>query len=92
MAKVADALILESINAIRKDGAHCIALGCTGMLGLAETIQKGLLENGYTIPVIDPLTAALKMAGTLAEMKLQYSKLTYPFPPEKKIFGYHIER
>jgi len=28
-AKVAEALILESINAIRKDGAHCIALGCT---------------------------------------------------------------
>jgi Asp/Glu/hydantoin racemase len=68
---------LKEVKLINQDGSHCIALGCTGTFGLAETIEKGLMNNGHTIPVIDPLAAGLKMAGILAEMKLRYSKLTY---------------
>lgn len=87
---VVDRLLIESIKAIEEDGAHSIALGCTGMAGLARAVQNELWKNDYKIPVIDPLEAALKMAQILVEMKLSPSKRTYPFPPKKEIVGYEI--
>ena len=90
-ADLAELLVAESVKAIDEDGAHMIVLGCTGMAGLANAIQEGLTQKGYSIPVIDPIVAALKMAQILVEMKLSHSKLTYPYPPEKEIFGYKIK-
>lgn len=86
------ALVDTSIKAIEKDGAHCIILGCTAMSKLALAVQNLLLEKGVNIPVIDPSIAALKMAQVLVEMKLNYSRRTYPYPPEKIIHGYDIAR
>ena len=83
-------LVAESVKAIDEDGAHAIVLGCTGMAGLAKAIQEGLALKGYSLPVIDPFVAALRMAQILVEMKLTHSKRTYPYPPEKEIFGYDL--
>jgi allantoin racemase len=90
--KLAKALVSESIKAIDEDGAHVIVLGCTGMTGLSEAVREGLAEQGYDIPVVDPLIAALKTARILVEMDLSHSKRTYPYPPEKEIVGYDISR
>jgi allantoin racemase len=89
-AGIAELLVEESIKAIEEDGAHVIVLGCTGMSGLAKAVRTGLVGRGYSIPVIDPIVAALKMVQILVEMKLTHSKRTYPYPPEKEIFGYEI--
>lgn len=78
----------EAVEAIEEDGAHVIVLGCTGLAGLAKQIENGLRERGYDIPVIDPASAALKVAETLVDLKLAHSKRTYPYPPEKEIVGY----
>ncbi len=85
---VLEALIDQSATAVLKDGAHAIVFGCTGMIGLARSVQDGLADRGCEVPVIDPSLAALKWAETLADTGLVHSKRTYPYPPEKEILGY----
>ena len=80
-------LTKESVKAIKDDGAHVIILGCTGMAGLADQIKHELADQGYNIPVVDPLIVALKLAEILVDMKTSQSKLTYPPPPEKERTG-----
>ena len=58
------------------------------MKGLAQQLEQALAERGYTVPVIDPSLAALKLAEGLVDMGLAHSKHTYPLPPAKEIVGY----
>lgn len=58
-----------------EDGAEALILGCTGMTGYAEELQKRL-----DVPVVDPSVAALKFAEMLITMNLAYSKLAIPSP------------
>ena len=86
-AKLSEKLTEASLKAIEEDGAHVIVLGCTGMAGLADKVKHGLAEQGYNIPVVDPLIVALKLAEILVDMKTSQSRLTYPPPPEKERTG-----
>ena len=87
--RVVKALVEQSVVAVREDGAHLIVFGCTGMIGLAEEVEKGLVAQGIAdVPVIDPGVLAVKVAEALADIGLSHSKRTYPHPPEKEIAGY----
>lgn len=77
-------LVEESKVAIEQDGAQVIALGCTGMVGMAGTLKQDLWEASYELPVIDPVHAMVKFAEALIDMKLSFSKEAYPVPPAKK--------
>lgn len=81
------ALYQEMLSAIEKDGAHVLALGCTGMTGVASDLSRMLKEKGYDVPVIDPSAASLKFAEALVRMGIKQSKLTYMEPPEKERTG-----
>ena len=85
--KTVEKLTKESVKAIEEDRAHVIILGCTGMAGLAEQLKHELADQGYNIPVVDPLIVALKLAEILVDMKTSQSRLTYPPPPEKERTG-----
>ena len=88
-ARVVQAAVEEAVGAIEEDGAHVLILGCTGMAGLANSIEEDLSRRGITdVPVLDPAVLALKVAEGLADMGLVHSKRSYPIPPEKKITGY----
>ena len=78
----------KAIYAIKKDNADVIIFGCTGMLGCAETIEKNLINNGYNVPVIDPIPLAVNSAYVLSKLKLSQSKKCYPQPPEKGMVGF----
>jgi len=80
--KTREALLRESEEAIEKDGAHVIILGCTGMTGMAQWLKEKI-----HLPVIDGLEAAVKLAEVLVDMGLSQSKRTYPKPPVKEIRG-----
>ena len=82
--KVVEKMTEASVKAIEEDGAHVIVLGCTGMAGLADKVKHQLVDQGYNIPVLDPLIVALKLAEILVDMKTSHSRLTYPPPPEKE--------
>ena len=71
-------LVEAGRRAIEEDGADVLILGCTGLVGYAEDLQKEL-----KVPVIDPALAALKFAEILSDLNLCHSKLTYPKPPKK---------
>jgi len=68
-AKVKQLLLEEAKKAVGKFGAEVIVLGCGGMMGFSEELSKIL-----KVPVIDPLLVTVKMAETLAILKLRHSK------------------
>lgn len=86
---IIDALIEQSLQAIRDEGAHVIIFGCTGMKGCAEGVAKGLSIKGYGgVPVIDPMPVTIRMAEAFVKSGLHQSKRTYMNPYHKPIAGY----
>ena len=82
--KLGEALIKESIDAIERDGAHCIILGCTGMLGVDQALREGLSKKGYNVPVIYPVPVSIRYLEMLISLGLTHSKKTYMYPSNKE--------
>ena len=86
--RVERVLTEQALIAVENDHADAIIFGCTGMLGCAEAVRRGLLARGYDVPVIDPVPAAVNVAVALVASGLTHSKTTYASPPRKSIVGY----
>ncbi len=65
---------LQAIN----DGAQAIVLGCTGMIGLTESLYKILKARNIFIPLIDGTTAPIMQLYALCKQSLSHSPLNYP--------------
>jgi allantoin racemase len=79
----------EAVRAVEEDGAHVMLFGCTGMIGAAKAVEEELARRGYPdVPVIDSMVWAIKMAEAIADMGLRHSKMSWPYPPAKRIAGY----
>jgi allantoin racemase len=74
LAKAADA----ARQAVDEDGADVLVLGCMSMAFLPRVCE--VLSERVGVPVVNPVTAALKTAEMLVTMKLAQSKLAYPAP------------
>ena len=73
------ALIEVGQRALVEDGAEALCLGCAGMNGLDEA-----LEDKLQVPVVDAVTAAVKLAESVISLgKMTSKRLTYR-PPELK--------
>lgn len=70
------------LTSMREDGCGAIVLGCGGMASLARELT---LELG--IPVIDGVSAAVKMVESLVTLGLSTSKHGDLAYPESKILG-----
>lgn len=82
--KVCQAVLAESLQAIRQDSAQAIVLGCTGFVEVAETVQAGLAAQlGCRIPVLEAGQSAVMLCQLCAKMGLRQSRLTYMPPPER---------
>ncbi len=69
--------------AIKDDGAEAILLGCAGMTSLA-----GQLSDQFSLPVIDGVSAAVKMTEGLVAMGLSSSRVNgYSVPLAKEYRG-----
>jgi allantoin racemase len=90
--KLIRSLHQEMLEAIRKDGAHVLVLGCTGMMGVAKELEKLLRKDGYEVPVVNAAAASLKFVEAIASMGLKQSRLTYMPPPEKARTGFALEK
>ncbi len=88
--KLNDALTEKAMLAARQHGADALILGCTGFLGSAAAMRRGLLEAGLDVPVIDPLPLTVRLAETMILAGLSHSKHTWPPPTTKPIAGYEI--
>jgi len=79
-----EALAVEGKLAVEQDGAEALLLGCSGMAGFDEELEEKL-----GVPVIDGVTAALKIAEGLVDLKKKTSKInTYAKPDQKLIEGF----
>jgi len=89
--RLCQALGEQSVKAVLEDEADVIILGCTGMDGLAEAIERSLAAAGLAgVPVIDPISASISFAKSLLRSKLSHSKRTYESPRAKKIKGFDL--
>ncbi|ACG78818.1 Asp/Glu racemase [Phenylobacterium zucineum HLK1] len=91
-AEVQSALANSALQAVERDGADVIVLGCTGFLGCAAAIEEHLQSAGHDIPVIDPIPATVCVAEAVAKAGLRHSKRTYATPRAKEIIGFNIPR
>ncbi|MGC8709899.1 MAG: aspartate/glutamate racemase family protein [Thermoplasmata archaeon] len=85
-------LIEAGREAIEKDGAEVLILGCTAEFGFYRKMQKEL-----DVPVIDATVAPLKYAEFLVDLKriagIKHSKIgKYESPPFAEIKGWQIDR
>ena len=80
------AIVREAEIAVRQDRAEVICLGCGGMAGLDDAVRA---STG--VPVVDGVTAAVKLAESLVALGLSTSKVrTYAPPRPKRIEGWPL--
>ena len=78
----------EAERAVREDKAEVICLGCGGMAGLDEAVRA---RTG--VPVVDGVTAAVKLAESLVALGLSTSKVrTYARPVRSGSSGWPLAR
>jgi allantoin racemase len=89
--RLVNSLADEAQQAVEQDGAHVMLFGCTGMIGTAQAVEAELAARGYPdVPVIDSMVWAVKLAESIAGLGLRHSKMSWPFPPQKRITGYEF--
>ena len=72
------------LAALARDRSGAIVLGCAGMAALCRTLQQRL-----GVPVIDGVSAAVKLAESLAALDLRTSKQgDYATPLPKQYTGW----
>lgn len=76
-----DAIAEQAARAVTDDRAEVICLGCGGMSGLTERVVE---RTG--VPVVDGVTAAVKIAESLVALGLTTSKVRTYAPPRPKKF------
>ena len=80
------AIVAEAELAVAQDGAEVICLGCGGMAGLDEAVGAAT-----GVPVVDGVTAAVKLAEALIGLGLTTSKVrTFAAPRHKRIVGWPL--
>lgn len=72
----------EIAQSIREDGAEAVVLGCAGMADLAASLARR-----HGVPVIEGVSAAVKLAQSLAGLGLATSKVGSWAPPPAKSYG-----
>ena len=81
-----EAIVGAAELAVRVDRAEVICLGCGGMAGLDEAVRARI-----GVPVVDGVTAAVKLAESLVALGLSTSKVrTYAPPRRKRVAGWPL--
>jgi len=79
-----DLIVRSAKEAIERDGAEVIVLGCTGMAPLAAAVRERI-----DVPLIEPAATTLKMAEAMVKLGLRHSRGGLYLPPSfNKIEGY----
>jgi allantoin racemase len=86
MPQTMRAIAAEARRAVQEDRAEVICLGCAGLSGLREYVEK---ECG--VPVVDGVEMAVSLAESLVRLGHRTSKVrTHSAPPRKRVIGWPI--
>ncbi len=76
-------LYAECRHALSEDGSEAIVLGCAGMAEIADDLSERL-----QVPVIECVSAAVKLCEAIAGLGLSTSKIgNYALPLQKNVVG-----
>ena len=78
--QVLEALLIAAENAVYRDAADVLIVGCTRYSMFAEALKSLLLERQVDVPVINPSHLAINMLASLLVIGLSHSKIAYPYP------------
>src|SRR3569833_3190171 len=78
-----DRLAEQASEAVARQEADVIVLGCTGMIGVAAALQERLAKDGSFVPVVDPTGAAMLWLESAVRLGVRPSRTTYMPPPAK---------
>jgi len=71
-------LSLEVAEEVRKrvseSGAHVVILGCIGLAGFVDIVNRALAESGYICPIVEPGAVVMRYAHFLVQLKLNQSR------------------
>lgn len=82
------AIVDHAKSAVQDDRAEVIVLGCGGMAGLDRAIREATAA-----PVVDGVSAAVKLAESLVTLGLSTSKVrTYAPPRSKRVEGWPLHQ
>ncbi|MEH3128655.1 MAG: aspartate/glutamate racemase family protein [Mycolicibacterium neoaurum] len=85
--RAVEAIVSQAREAVAKDHAEVICLGCGGM---AELEAKVSAATG--VPIVDGVRSAVTIAEGLVRMGLSTSKVrTYATPRQKKVIGWPFQ-
>jgi allantoin racemase len=85
-AAAREAIVVAAATAVSSDSAEVICLGCAGMTGLDSEISAAT-----GVPVVDGVTAAVKLAESLVSLRLSTSKIrTFAGPRPKAMRGWPL--
>ncbi|MEA4853088.1 MAG: aspartate/glutamate racemase family protein [Christensenella sp.] len=82
--RLVDALTGLAFEAVEKYDAQAVILGCTGMVGVDRHLAQRLLEKGYDVPVLYPVSIAVRYLESLVTLELAQGRAAYPKSPDKK--------
>jgi len=69
LQKTADEIVEAAKQAINRDGAEVIVLGCTGMVAVAQEVREQL-----PVPLVEPAATTFKMAELLVKLSLRHHR------------------
>lgn len=85
--RAVEAIVAQAREAVERDHAEVICLGCGGMAELEEKVRAAT-----GVPIVDGVRSAVTVAEGLVRMGLSTSKVrTYAPPREKKVVGWPFQ-
>ncbi len=66
--------IKQGVEAVNKEGAEVLILGCTGM---SPAIPE--LKEHFSVPLVDPAASAICLAENMVRLNLSHSPATFPY-------------
>jgi len=70
--------VRECVEAVEKDGADVIVIGCVALTWIQPLAQQRLREKGYDVPILHPFKCAIEMAKAFVNMGVSQSKFAFP--------------
>jgi len=64
----------EVCKRVSETGAHVLILGCIGLAGFVDIVNRALAESGSVCPIVEPGAAVMGYAKFLLQLKLNQSR------------------
>ena len=85
---IIERLTAAAIDLVKQYQVGAVVLGCTGFVNCANEMRQQLVNNNMNVQVVNHLPLAIHMADVLVKVGLSHSKLAYPTPAKKAVYGY----